>query len=97
MVDVSTDAVVRGRFDVSFVLFVDPPWRFRLHQQFEKQKFAAAIESASDLDEIKGVAAMLLKRYYQQLSATIAIAEGKLGWDCMYRQVFPVFSRSPDM
>jgi hypothetical protein len=50
-----------------------------LHQQFEKQKFAAAIESASDLDEIKGVAAMLLNLYYQQLSATIDIAEGKLG------------------
>jgi len=49
-----------------------------LHQQFEKQKFAAAIESASDLDEIKGVAATLLNLYYQQLSATIEIVEGKM-------------------
>nr|WP_170951171.1 hypothetical protein [Synechococcus sp. UW106] len=46
-----------------------------LHQQFEKQKFTAAIEPASDLDQIKGVAAMLLNLYYQQLSATIEIAE----------------------
>ena len=50
-----------------------------LHQQFEKQKFASAIESASDLDEIKGVAALLLNLYYQQLSATIEIVEGKIG------------------
>ena len=49
-----------------------------LHQQFEKQKFASEIESASDLDEIKGVAAMLLNLYYKQLSATIDIVEEKM-------------------
>ena len=50
-----------------------------LHQQFERQKFASAIESASDMDELKGVAATLLNLYYQQLSATIEIVEGSLG------------------
>ena len=49
-----------------------------LHQHVEKQKFASAIESASDLDEIKGVAAMLLNLYYKQLSATNDIVEGKM-------------------
>ena len=29
MLDVSTDAVIKARIDVSFVLVVDPPWRFR--------------------------------------------------------------------
>ena len=39
----------------------------------------SAIESASDMDELKGVAATLLNLYYQQLSATIEIVEGNLG------------------
>ena len=29
MLDVSTDAVMKARIDVSFVFVVDPPWRFR--------------------------------------------------------------------
>ena len=50
-----------------------------LHQQFEKQWFASAIESAFNLDEIKGVASLLLNLYYQQISASIDIVLGKIG------------------
>ena len=35
-----------------------------LHQQFEKQQLASAIASATDLDELKGVASQLLDLYY---------------------------------
>ena len=49
-----------------------------LRQQFEKQKFASAIESASDLEGIKGVAAVLLNLLYQQLSAKLELLKGKL-------------------
>ena len=49
-----------------------------LHQQFEKQKLAGAIESATDLNELKAVAAQLLDLYYKQKQATDAIVSHKL-------------------
>ena len=78
MLDVSTDAVISALAAVAFDNYLVIVLKLPLHQQFEKQKFASAIESASDLDEIKGVAAMLLNLYYKQLSATIDIVEGKM-------------------
>ena len=49
-----------------------------LHEQFQKQKLANAIESASDMTELKGVASLLLDLYFRQKSATIDIVEGKI-------------------
>ena len=49
-----------------------------LHEQFQKQKFANAIESASDMNVLKGVASLLLDLYFRQKSATIDIVEGKI-------------------
>lgn len=75
--DVPTPAVIRAHcFKLQFLagLALRPP----PHQQFEEQKFASTIESASDLEEINGVVAVLLNLYYQQLSATIDIVEGNI-------------------
>jgi len=49
-----------------------------LHEQFQKQKLANGIESASDMTELKGVASLLLDLYFRQKSATIDIVEGKI-------------------
>ena len=49
-----------------------------LHQQFEKQKFAGAIETATDLNELKAVAAQLLDLYFKQRQATDAIVSNKI-------------------
>ena len=49
-----------------------------LHEQFQKQKLANAIESATDMAELKGVAALLLDLYFRQKSATNAIVERKI-------------------
>ena len=49
-----------------------------LHEQFQKQKLANAIEYASDMTELKGVASLLLDLYLRQKSATIDIVEGKI-------------------
>ena len=49
-----------------------------LHEQFHKQKLANAIESATDMAELKGVAALLLDLYFRQKSATNTIVEGKI-------------------
>ena len=49
-----------------------------LHEQFQKQKLANAIESATDMAELKGVAALLLDLYFRQKSATNAIVEEKI-------------------
>ncbi|WP_170955850.1 hypothetical protein [Synechococcus sp. UW140] len=49
-----------------------------LHQQFEKRLLAEAIESSTDLDELKSVARDLLELYFQQKHATAAIVSGKI-------------------
>ena len=49
-----------------------------LHEQFQKQTLANAIESATDIAELKGVASLLLDLYFRQKSATIDIVEGKI-------------------
>ena len=49
-----------------------------LHEQFQKQKLANAIESASDMTELKSVASLLLDLYFRQKSATVDIVEGKI-------------------
>ena len=48
------------------------------HEQFQKQKLANAIDSAHDMDELKGVAALLLDLYFRQKSATNDIVQGKI-------------------
>ena len=49
-----------------------------LHEQFQKQTLANAIESATDMAELKGVAALLLDLYFRQKSATNDIVQGKI-------------------
>lgn len=49
-----------------------------LHEQFQKQTLANAIESATDMAELKGVASLLLDLYFRQKSATMDIVEGKI-------------------
>jgi len=49
-----------------------------LHEQFQKQALANAIESATDVAELKGVAALLLDLYFRQKSATNDIVQGKI-------------------
>ena len=49
-----------------------------LHEQFQKQKLSNAIELANDMDELKGVAALLLDLYFRQKSATNDIVQGKI-------------------
>ena len=49
-----------------------------LHQQFEKQQIATAIASATDLDELKGVAAQLLDLYFRHRAAAADIASQKI-------------------
>ena len=49
-----------------------------LHEQFQKQTLANAIESATDMAELKGVAALLLDLYFRQKSATNDIVQSKI-------------------
>ena len=49
-----------------------------LHEQFQKHKLANAIESASDMTELKSVASLLLDLYFRQKSATVDIVDGKI-------------------
>ena len=49
-----------------------------LHQQFEKQLLAEAIDSSTDLQELKAVARDLLELYFQQKHATAALVAGKI-------------------
>lgn len=77
MLDVSTAAVICAPC-FKLRVFAGHALTLPVHQQFEKQKFASAIESASDLEEMKVVAYVLLNLHYQQLSGTIDIVEGKV-------------------
>mgnify|MGYP001218050589 FL=1 len=49
-----------------------------LHEQLQKQMMANAIESATDMAELKGVASLLLDLYFRQKSATMDIVKGKI-------------------
>lgn len=58
--------------------FLDRIMALPLHEQFQKQTLANAIESATDMAELKGVASLLLDLYFRQKSATMDIVEGKI-------------------
>ena len=60
------------------LLFPDRIMALPLHEQFQKQTLANAIESATDMAELKGVASLLLDLYFRQKSATMDIVEGKI-------------------
>ena len=49
-----------------------------LHQEFEKYQLANAIASATDLEELKGVASQLLDLYCRQRAAAAQVAHEKL-------------------
>lgn len=78
LAEATAPATVRNRCLNIYSSFLDRIMALPLHEQFQKQTLANAIESATDMAELKGVASLLLDLYFRQKSATMDIVEGKI-------------------